>query len=242
MPLARRPRRRNSTGACALRSRLPTLTENSSSTAGKSRRPATSVRAARVRLRLRAGGRAPRAGRARHRAGGGDWWDWIVGPGRVWQDGDSGWSRASVPFALIEKNANCMHHGLLTFRYRGERRSRASRTRCPTRPATTSSSTPGDGGGDTGGGCGHRPGCRRRRVSQRGLAPPAGQADRADPEGLPGPRSRKASARRRTYPRDMTVFGVLIRGVHYTGGCETRRDTTRTATRCRCRPIHSQRR
>ena len=53
-------------------------------------------------------------------AGDGDWWDWIVGPGRTWQDGDSGWSRASVPFALIERNANCMHNGVLTFRYRGE--------------------------------------------------------------------------------------------------------------------------
>ncbi len=53
-------------------------------------------------------------------AGDGNWWDWIVGPGRVWRDGDEGWSRAAVPFALMEKNANCLHNGVLTFRFRGD--------------------------------------------------------------------------------------------------------------------------
>ncbi len=48
-------------------------------------------------------------------------WEWIVEPGRAWTEaGDtSGWSRAPLPVALHERNANCTHNGVLTWRYRG---------------------------------------------------------------------------------------------------------------------------
>jgi len=43
-------------------------------------------------------------------------WNYIVGPGNVWsQSGDSGYTRASFPFALIERNQNCVHNGEMTF-------------------------------------------------------------------------------------------------------------------------------
>jgi len=43
-------------------------------------------------------------------------WNYIVGPGRVWQeDGDQGYSRASFPFTLVERNQNCTHNGVMTF-------------------------------------------------------------------------------------------------------------------------------
>ncbi|TKB45390.1 serine hydrolase domain-containing protein [Thalassotalea mangrovi] len=43
-------------------------------------------------------------------------WDYIFEPGQVWQQSsDQGYSRALIPFALQEKNANCLHNGLLTF-------------------------------------------------------------------------------------------------------------------------------
>jgi Beta-lactamase len=43
-------------------------------------------------------------------------WDYIIGPGRLWREGsDNGFTRASIPFALQEKNANCVHNGALTF-------------------------------------------------------------------------------------------------------------------------------
>src|ERR1700733_627084 len=39
-------------------------------------------------------------------------WNYIVGPGRVWQEnGDHGYMRASLPFALVERNQNCVHNG-----------------------------------------------------------------------------------------------------------------------------------
>lgn len=46
-------------------------------------------------------------------------WDWVVEPGRVWIDTqNSGWLRAALPFALEERNANCLHNGVLTFRFK----------------------------------------------------------------------------------------------------------------------------
>lgn len=43
-------------------------------------------------------------------------WNLAVGPGRAWSETtDSGQTRASLPFALVERNANCVHNGVLTF-------------------------------------------------------------------------------------------------------------------------------
>ena len=48
-------------------------------------------------------------------------WEFILEPGRVWDEpGDAGYSRASLPFALEERNANCMHQGVLTFLFRAD--------------------------------------------------------------------------------------------------------------------------
>ena len=47
---------------------------------------------------------------------GNQYWNYIVGPGRVWKENsDQGYSRASFPFALVERNANCTHNGVMTF-------------------------------------------------------------------------------------------------------------------------------
>ena len=43
-------------------------------------------------------------------------WNLAVGPGRAWnEDGDGERTRASLPFALVERNANCVHNGALMF-------------------------------------------------------------------------------------------------------------------------------
>ena len=39
-------------------------------------------------------------------------WEWIVQPGEAWRD-DDGVSWLSLPVALAERNANCVHNGLL---------------------------------------------------------------------------------------------------------------------------------
>lgn len=47
------------------------------------------------------------------------YWEIILEPGQAWNDAsDLGWSRASLPFALKEKNQNCVHNGLMTFLFK----------------------------------------------------------------------------------------------------------------------------
>ncbi len=47
---------------------------------------------------------------------GGSTYNLIVSPGRAWtESSDQGKTRASLPFAIVERNANCVHNGTLTF-------------------------------------------------------------------------------------------------------------------------------
>lgn len=49
------------------------------------------------------------------------WWEFALEPGRVWDEpGDGGFSRASIPFALVQRNANCTHNGVMTFLFRDD--------------------------------------------------------------------------------------------------------------------------
>ena len=44
------------------------------------------------------------------------WWEFVLEPGKVWDEpGDKGYTRAAIPFALVQKNANCTHNGVLMF-------------------------------------------------------------------------------------------------------------------------------
>jgi hypothetical protein len=48
------------------------------------------------------------------------YWNYIVGPGRIWKENsDRGYSRASFPFTLVERNQNCTHNGVMTFLFNG---------------------------------------------------------------------------------------------------------------------------
>jgi len=43
-------------------------------------------------------------------------WNYILGTGRVWQEiEDHGYMRASLPFALVQRNQNCVHNGEMSF-------------------------------------------------------------------------------------------------------------------------------
>ncbi|ALS99559.1 choice-of-anchor D domain-containing protein [Lacimicrobium alkaliphilum] len=48
-------------------------------------------------------------------------WEWILLPGRVWdENGDNGYSRVAIPFALQEINANCTHNGVMTMLFKDD--------------------------------------------------------------------------------------------------------------------------
>jgi len=152
------------------------------------------------------------------------YWDYILTPGRVWREPDDGeWIRAALPFALVEKNANCVHNGLLTFGFKAD-----------------GSITPAAWqiGSET---------CAYFQFDAWGVAPTAyAPGDIAEAAAI---RSRDASERSSRLPlrpisalnaaypdmdisafgspediapSSMTLFGVVADGVHYVGGCETR--------------------
>ena len=50
-----------------------------------------------------------------------DTYNYILEPGRIWmEEGDQGYSRASLPFALVFKGSNGLFNGTLTFLFDGE--------------------------------------------------------------------------------------------------------------------------
>ena len=57
-------------------------------------------------------------------------WNYILGPGRVWREkSDKGYMRASLPFALVERNQNCVHNGEMTFLFNRNKRPNISKVR-----------------------------------------------------------------------------------------------------------------
>lgn len=52
---------------------------------------------------------------------GSPYWNVILGAGRVWKEkGDNGWSRCALPFSLVQRNENAVHHGSLAFLFDGK--------------------------------------------------------------------------------------------------------------------------
>lgn len=48
-------------------------------------------------------------------------WDFVLEPGRVWNEpGDHGYTRAALPFALVQKYMNCTHYGVMMFLFRAD--------------------------------------------------------------------------------------------------------------------------
>lgn len=48
-------------------------------------------------------------------------WEYILEPGRVWDEStDNGYSRVAIPFTLKQKNQNCVHNGVMMFLFKDE--------------------------------------------------------------------------------------------------------------------------
>jgi hypothetical protein len=154
-------------------------------------------------------------------------WNYIVGPGRVWQeDSDHGYTRASFPFALVERNHNCIHNGEMTFLFSNKKSPHVSQVRYQITQET----------------------CDYFKFNMWGQLPATylhSKVARAD-------ELRKAAATEianrlptkpfsalaadypnsgldlanftsgRKFPEDVTTYGLLIDGVHYAGNCQTR--------------------
>jgi len=151
-------------------------------------------------------------------------WEYILESGRVWKEnGDNGYSRAAIPFTLHQKNANCMHNGVLTFLFMDDGSTSQAAYQI-------SSET-----------------CLYYKVDMWGLLDAAytpasvsnadslrqayqDEVNRRMPVkpisdlalDYPGTDASQFGSAAETDPDHMTMYGFVIDGVHYTGGCETR--------------------
>ncbi len=153
-----------------------------------------------------------------------EYWEYLLEPGRVWQEpGDQGLARAAIPFSLQERNANCLHHGVLSFLFGADR--------VVSQVAYQISSET----------------CLYFKFDLWGLAD-ARYRPRESPEAASAIRAYQQELRSRLPVKpiaalaedyqgadpggfgatdevalgDMTAYGFLIDGVHYAGGCNTR--------------------
>ena len=150
-------------------------------------------------------------------------YDLLLLPGRSWHDRAAGTDRALLPFALLEKNANCLHYGTLWFDYdasgaRGPGRYRIASDTCQYLKFDASGR--------------HRVSFDFRDSPQAGEALADYSAERAArlprrpiaalADEYPGADAAAFGDPDEVDPRHMTAYGFLIDGVHYAGGCATR--------------------
>ncbi|MFB1001017.1 MAG: hypothetical protein QMC22_00610 [Pseudomonadales bacterium] len=153
-------------------------------------------------------------------------WEFIIEPGRVWSEvSDMGKTRAAIPFSLQQRNANCMHNGLMTFLFDDNSASKvfyqitsetcayfqfdmwglleADYTAQPIMDALPIASTHQQ----------HVAG----RMPQKSITALA-----IDYLGVNPNEFANASE---VSPLDLSIYGVIVDGTHYVGGCETRYGT-----------------
>jgi hypothetical protein len=151
-------------------------------------------------------------------------WEFILEPGRVWDEpGDGGYTRASLPFALEERNANCMHQGVLTFLFRADGAvsdaayeiagETCAYFRFDAWGYVQARYMPGAIAGRKTV-IGHYRDEVRARLPQRPLAQLAADVHGARPEAF--------GAAAEIPPETMSVYGLVVDGVHYRSDCATR--------------------
>ncbi len=143
-------------------------------------------------------------------------WNLILGPGRIWQEnGDHGYSRASLPFALVWKGGNATFNGTMTFLFDGEG---VSHVWYQVTQETTSSLKANSWGSW------RRPTIRASSATLGRSAPPFAQelADRFPTKPLEQlaedyPGIDVAAFGRGVSPEHLTIYGFVIDGVNYVG-------------------------
>jgi hypothetical protein len=154
-------------------------------------------------------------------------WNIIIGTGRAWSErADHGYTRASVPFALVWRNDGCVHNGTFTFLFHKNAKPNVSNIAYQI----------------TGEGCAYMQFDMAGQVAASyepgrvpdGAALVAAEAAEASARmpmrpfsDLPRdfPRSSfdpKAFLAEYQHPEHVAAYGIVFRGIHYTSGCATR--------------------
>jgi hypothetical protein len=154
-------------------------------------------------------------------------WNYIVGPGRVWrEEGDRGYMRASLPFALVERNQNCVHNGLMTFLFNRELSPNVSGVRYQVTQETcmyfkldmwghlSATYTPGAIAGAE-----EIENAHASEMAHRLPTRPLSDLARDYPRS--GVRVENFTKGFKS-PADITTYGLFLNGINYVGACRTR--------------------
>lgn len=151
-------------------------------------------------------------------------WEYILDPGQAWDEpGDSGYTRVSFPFALMERNANCTHNGVMTFLFTdgglvSDVAFQIAGETClyfkyDLWGLIDASYTSGPVSGAAGIIADYQ-----AEVSNRMTVKPIGDLA----TDYPGSNPSNFGSSSEVTPADMSAYGFVISGVHYVGGCDTR--------------------
>jgi len=147
-------------------------------------------------------------------------WEWIFTPGKVWDDpADKGMTRAVLPFALMERNANCIHNGLASFRFNSEGTISHFVYQIG---SETCAYTQFDAWGATPVTYVPQPMAHSEDVVTAYHTEKAARLERRSIDSLPSGVAGMFGSEDEVAPEAMTAFGYIADGIHYTGGCETR--------------------
>jgi hypothetical protein len=148
-------------------------------------------------------------------------WEFILEPGKVRADSD-GFSSAELPFALEERNENCMHQGVLSFRFKDDGTVSGAHVDIS---AETCAHFQFDMSGDIA--AHYVPGAvdganaalkaykkeEKTRLKQKSFAALAKKYPHVDVTAFGA----------QVAPADMSLYGLVLDGVNYVGGCQTRK-------------------
>jgi hypothetical protein len=154
-------------------------------------------------------------------------WNLIIGTGRAWSEkADHGYTRASVPFALVWRNDGCVHNGTFTFLFSKNAKPNVS---------NIAYQITGEGCAylqfDMGGqvAASYEPGrvpegaalaaAEAAEVSARMPMRSFSDLSRDFPKSGFDP---KAFLAEFEHPENVAAYGIVFRGIHYTSGCATR--------------------
>ena len=151
------------------------------------------------------------------------WWEFVLQPGQAWNEArDGGLTRAVIPFALKERNADCIHNGVMGFLFNdaGEISKVAVQVSNQTckylqfrmfglLSANYVRAEPASAAAAISAATRHRD----SRIPQRPIEQLASD--------FPGIDSGQFGSIDEINPADMSAFGFIIDGIHYVGGCNT---------------------
>lgn len=154
-------------------------------------------------------------------------WNYILGPGRVWNEkSDHGYTRASFPFALVQRNQNCVHNGEMTFLFQNAASPNISNVYYQITQETcypmkfnlwgmiSATYTPGPVAGDSLIIANHKMELERRIPTK-----PFADLAKDFPDAHVDFAAFTAAYK---HPENVTAYGLFFRGTNYVSGCPTR--------------------